>query len=120
MTSYLSSITPTASSSSSGMNDQKSRDEEEEEDEKQDEKQGEKQGEKQQDGEKEDDQEKEKEDDEEDGKMMYDLIGVINHFGGLGGGHYTAFGKNEVTGQWYEFDDSYVRFLINELFNLEN
>ena len=98
MTSYLSSITSTASSSS-GMNDQKSRDEEEDE----------KQDEKQQDGDEEDDQENENE--EEDGKMVYDLIGVINHFGGLGGGHYTAFGKNEVTGQWYEFDDSYVRFL---------
>lgn len=31
-----------------------------------------------------------------------------NHFGGMGGGHYTAFCKNREDGQWYNFDDSRV------------
>jgi ubiquitin C-terminal hydrolase len=38
----------------------------------------------------------------------YDLIGVINHYGSIGGGHYTAFCFNEHEG-WLEFDDSSVR-----------
>ncbi|KAI1338019.1 hypothetical protein F5Y15DRAFT_407897 [Xylariaceae sp. FL0016] len=45
----------------------------------------------------------------EDGKQeVYDLIGVDCHFGGLGGGHYTAFAKNFVDDQWYSFNDSSV------------
>ncbi len=39
-------------------------------------------------------------------KPVYELYAVSNHYGGLGGGHYTAFAKND--GQWYEFDDSRV------------
>ena len=32
---------------------------------------------------------------EENGKtFVYDLFGISNHYGGLGGGHYTAFAKN--------------------------
>ncbi|CAM9508555.1 unnamed protein product, partial [Heterosigma akashiwo] len=38
----------------------------------------------------------------------YDLAAVSNHFGGLGGGHYTAYARNEETGKWYDFDDSHV------------
>ncbi|KAL6063557.1 ubiquitin-specific protease doa4 [Balamuthia mandrillaris] len=38
----------------------------------------------------------------------YDLIGLINHRGGLGGGHYVAYCKNQKNGKWWEFDDSYV------------
>ena len=34
---------------------------------------------------------------------------MSNHFGGVGGGHYTAYGKNPIDGQWYDFDDSYVQ-----------
>jgi ubiquitin carboxyl-terminal hydrolase 4/11/15 len=37
--------------------------------------------------------------------LLYDLIGVSNHFGGVGGGHYTAFAKNDDNGNWYNFDD---------------
>ncbi|KAI1267359.1 hypothetical protein F5Y18DRAFT_336069 [Xylariaceae sp. FL1019] len=45
----------------------------------------------------------------EEGKQeIYDLIGVDCHFGGLGGGHYTAYGKNFVDGQWYSYNDSSV------------
>ncbi|KAJ1551764.1 CSN-associated deubiquitinating enzyme Ubp12, partial [Nowakowskiella sp. JEL0078] len=43
-----------------------------------------------------------------DGKLIYDLFAVSNHFGGLGGGHYTAYAKNGVSQQWYNFDDSHV------------
>ncbi|KIH92949.1 ubiquitin carboxyl-terminal hydrolase 4/11/15 [Sporothrix brasiliensis 5110] len=39
---------------------------------------------------------------------IYDLIGVDDHWGGLGGGHYTAFAKNFIDHQWYEYNDSSV------------
>ncbi|XP_076469575.1 ubiquitin carboxyl-terminal hydrolase 4-like [Babylonia areolata] len=39
---------------------------------------------------------------------MYDLIAVTNHYGGLGGGHYTAYAQNCDSGEWYYFDDSSV------------
>uniref|UniRef100_A0A8C1VMB0 Ubiquitin carboxyl-terminal hydrolase 4 n=1 Tax=Cyprinus carpio TaxID=7962 RepID=A0A8C1VMB0_CYPCA len=39
---------------------------------------------------------------------VYDLIAVSNHYGGMGGGHYTAYGKNKMDGKWYYFDDSSV------------
>ncbi|EFQ99536.1 protein kinase subdomain-containing protein [Nannizzia gypsea CBS 118893] len=45
---------------------------------------------------------------EEGESMMYDLIAVDNHYGGLGGGHYTAYARNFVDGLWYEFNDSHV------------
>jgi len=41
-------------------------------------------------------------------KAIYDLYGVSNHFGSMGGGHYTAFAKNPVYQKWYEFDDCTV------------
>ena len=40
-----------------------------------------------------------------DGKYLYDLTGVVNHFGGLQGGHYTSYAKNSVTNAWYEYND---------------
>jgi len=39
---------------------------------------------------------------------MYDLFAVSNHYGGLGGGHYTAFAKNHFKDAWYDFNDSSV------------
>uniref|UniRef100_A0A8C6VUM3 Ubiquitin carboxyl-terminal hydrolase n=1 Tax=Nothobranchius furzeri TaxID=105023 RepID=A0A8C6VUM3_NOTFU len=42
------------------------------------------------------------------GPYVYDLIAVSNHYGGMGGGHYTAYGKNKVEEKWYYFDDSSV------------
>uniref|UniRef100_A0A3B3VN88 Ubiquitin carboxyl-terminal hydrolase n=1 Tax=Poecilia latipinna TaxID=48699 RepID=A0A3B3VN88_9TELE len=42
------------------------------------------------------------------GPYVYDLIAVSNHYGGMGGGHYTAYGKNKMDGKWYYFDDSSV------------
>jgi len=41
-------------------------------------------------------------------KAKYDLIGVSNHMGGLGGGHYTAHAKNVYDDKWHTFDDSSV------------
>lgn len=41
-------------------------------------------------------------------KLTYDLIGVANHYGGLGGGHYTAYAMNSVQDSWYSFDDAMV------------
>ncbi|XP_051131118.1 ubiquitin carboxyl-terminal hydrolase 8-like [Andrographis paniculata] len=42
----------------------------------------------------------------------YRLYAISNHYGGMGGGHYTAFTKNRLS-QWYEFDDSHV-FPVSE------
>lgn len=40
-----------------------------------------------------------------DGKtLLYDLVGVDNHMGGMSGGHYTAYAKNFITGDWCEFN----------------
>lgn len=44
---------------------------------------------------------------------IYDLYAVSNHYGSLGGGHYTAYGKNNFNGQWYHFDDSSVSQVRN-------
>ena len=30
---------------------------------------------------------------EEKNPVFYDLVGITNHFGGTGGGHYTAYAK---------------------------
>uniref|UniRef100_A0A671XVD1 ubiquitinyl hydrolase 1 n=1 Tax=Sparus aurata TaxID=8175 RepID=A0A671XVD1_SPAAU len=38
----------------------------------------------------------------------YSLYGVSNHYGGLDGGHYTAYCKNSQKQRWYKFDDHEV------------
>ncbi|KAM9409487.1 ubiquitin carboxyl-terminal hydrolase 8 [Pholidichthys leucotaenia] len=38
----------------------------------------------------------------------YNLYGVSNHYGGLDGGHYTAYCKNALKQHWYKFDDHEV------------
>lgn len=43
----------------------------------------------------------------EDKELVYDLFAVDNHYGGLGGGHYTAFAKNFFDGQWYEYNGEF-------------
>lgn len=40
---------------------------------------------------------------------VYDLTGVIKHIGGVGGGHYTATCKHCDTGEWLDFNDSFVK-----------
>lgn len=37
---------------------------------------------------------------------IYELYAVSNHYGSLGGGHYTAYAKNGE--RWYSFNDSSV------------
>ena len=39
---------------------------------------------------------------------QYDLFGVVNHFGSLNGGHYTATCKNSIDDSWYYFNNSSV------------
>jgi len=41
-------------------------------------------------------------------KLIYDCFAVSNHFGTVGFGHYTAFGKSVTDDKWYNFDDSCV------------
>jgi len=42
-------------------------------------------------------------------EYKYDLFGIVNHYGEMGRGHYTAFVKNELTSEWLSYDDSSVR-----------
>lgn len=44
---------------------------------------------------------------------IYNLFAVSNHFGNLGGGHYTAYSKNIIDNKWYNLDDSCVSVLPN-------
>jgi len=58
----------------------------------------------------------------EKGALVYDLYAVVNHVGGMTGGHYTAFcrsvpcsqngieevGTGNVGGPWLHFDDEFV------------
>ncbi|XP_057969699.1 ubiquitin carboxyl-terminal hydrolase 9-like isoform X2 [Malania oleifera] len=39
---------------------------------------------------------------------MYELYAISNHYGGLGGGHYSAYAKLIDENRWYHFDDSHV------------
>ncbi|KAI9173105.1 hypothetical protein H9P43_007236 [Blastocladiella emersonii ATCC 22665] len=43
-----------------------------------------------------------------EGDGVYELYAVTNHYGGIGGGHYTAYAHSLGDHQWYEFDDSRV------------
>uniref|UniRef100_A0A674NU30 ubiquitinyl hydrolase 1 n=1 Tax=Takifugu rubripes TaxID=31033 RepID=A0A674NU30_TAKRU len=45
---------------------------------------------------------------------LYDLYAVCNHHGGMHGGHYTAYCRNSVDGQWYSYDDSSVDLIPEE------
>lgn len=40
---------------------------------------------------------------------MYDLFAISNHYGNLNGGHYTAYAKNYIDGQWHDFNDSNIQ-----------
>ena len=44
----------------------------------------------------------------------YNLYGIVNHSGGLGGGHYVANCKNLLDGKWYYFNDSTISYVNNE------
>ncbi|XP_038569699.1 ubiquitin carboxyl-terminal hydrolase 43a [Micropterus salmoides] len=47
-------------------------------------------------------------------EYLYDLYAVCNHHGGMHGGHYTAYCRNSVDGQWYSYDDSSVDLVPEE------
>jgi ubiquitin carboxyl-terminal hydrolase 4/11 len=49
---------------------------------------------------------------EEEKSMIYDLIAVDNHYGGLGGGHYTAVAQNFFNKEWYDYNGEYCTFLF--------
>lgn len=36
--------------------------------------------------------------------QIYDLFAVDNHYGGLGGGHYTAYAQNFYDRKWYDYN----------------
>jgi len=36
---------------------------------------------------------------------MYNLHGIVNHYGSLGFGHYVSFVKNQFDEKWYRYDD---------------
>ena len=40
---------------------------------------------------------------------QYQLTGLIQHIGGVNGGHYVSYCKNYKNNNWYEFDDSRTR-----------
>lgn len=48
---------------------------------------------------------------EEGREEIYDLVAVDDHYGGLGGGHYTAYAKNFVDGRWYSYNGTPPRFI---------
>lgn len=43
-----------------------------------------------------------------DQNQTYELYAMVDHFGTLRGGHYTATIKPEEEESWYEFNDSTV------------
>lgn len=49
--------------------------------------------------------------------FLYDLYAVCNHQGSLQGGHYTAYCRNSLDGQWYSYDDSTVEPLLEDEVN---
>ncbi|GAB6033494.1 Ubiquitin carboxyl-terminal hydrolase 15 [Chamberlinius hualienensis] len=49
------------------------------------------------------------------GPVVYDLVAVSNHYGGMGGGHYTAYAKNKCDQNWYYFDDNSVSAASDDL-----
>lgn len=47
---------------------------------------------------------------QDEGQLWYELYAVANHFGGYGGGHYTANCKfGEGVQQWYNCNDTTIR-----------
>ncbi|KAL0369879.1 UNVERIFIED_CONTAM: Ubiquitin carboxyl-terminal hydrolase 5 [Sesamum angustifolium] len=41
-------------------------------------------------------------------RQIYELYALINHYGGMGSGHYTAHIKLLDENRWYNFDDSHI------------
>jgi len=52
--------------------------------------------------------------DKHDINYCYELIGVANHIGDMGFGHYTAFCKNEYNDKWFRCDDEHISEMKKE------
>lgn len=50
---------------------------------------------------------------EEGKEYIYDLFAVDNHYGGLGGGHYTAYAKNFYDGNWYDYNGERQTWILS-------
>jgi ubiquitin carboxyl-terminal hydrolase 8 len=46
-------------------------------------------------------------------KRIYNLYGIIQHFGSAQGGHYIAYTKNKIDEHWYEFNDEDAYLIPN-------
>ena len=42
-------------------------------------------------------------------RTLYQCCGVVNHHGGYGGGHYTAYVRDPLKGTTYLADDDYIQ-----------
>jgi hypothetical protein len=42
---------------------------------------------------------------------LYDLFGIVNHYGTMNRGHYMSTVRNERTGEWIQYDDSSCKLL---------
>ncbi|XP_034713167.1 uncharacterized protein LOC117935145 isoform X2 [Etheostoma cragini] len=52
--------------------------------------------------------------------QAYELYAVVEHFGDLRSGHYTATIKSQEDGRWYNFNDATVTLLDNQPFQLHD
>ena len=50
----------------------------------------------------------------------YDLYSVINHVGGINGGHYYSYCLDKASGKWYKYDDKTVDEISINLINNHN
>lgn len=46
--------------------------------------------------------------------LIYDLYGVINHHGGILGGHYTSFGRLASTADWSKNEHGELGCYVNK------
>jgi len=44
----------------------------------------------------------------------YDLYGIVNHYGSLSSGHYTAICREESSGKWFMYNDHQVIPILSE------
>lgn len=47
-------------------------------------------------------------------QTVYDLVALSKHIGSLGGGHYVAYCRSSLDGEWYFYDDGSVRRVMAE------
>ncbi|KAL8170433.1 hypothetical protein V2J09_022237 [Rumex salicifolius] len=47
-------------------------------------------------------------------RQLYELYALINHYGGMGSGHYTAHIKLVDESKWYNFDDNHISAMMED------